>query len=375
MSHIIEMIEKMESYSTYLIGKLEKFEFDNEFEIIFNNTIDIYVEIYRFMLEDPTLYPNILFDNFSETLVRLVDLFNENRVSEAIYCFLEDFNPQLYQIKAVVMLHTYRFSLYHQSDNVVLTISDRSQVVDNTLIPFNKFKDIEYDYVNISCKDYKQVQVALVCIGVDRNKILPSSYPHKNSIETFRPDLYMKLKNKNFSIVSDDCWAGFVYKQLGLEYNTPFMWMFFRNRDYLKLIGDLPLYLNSKLEFVEIPGVNYPVGLLNDIHIYFNHYRSKEEAEAKWNKRLKKFNWDNIYFKMTTTNEEDVSEFNKILSYTKNKVSFSFDEYKFPSNVSMSGWRNPDIRKRYVGFYQYLHLHSNDYFNYVDWLNGKSNNK
>lgn len=375
MSHISEMIELMDNYEKHLMSKIEKYEIDDEFGLIFNRCVDAFLEIYRGLFDQASFYPIKPFSDFTEVLVTLINLINEKRISEAIYFFLENFVQQLYLIKGIALLHTYSFSLNQENSYTLLSISDHNTIQRSTVIDFDEIKNIEYDFLNILSKDYNLIKTGLISIGVNEEKILPSSYPKNNSIETFRLDLYLRLENRNFSIVSDDCWAGFVYKQLGLEYNTPFMWMFFRNRDYLKLIGDLPLYLNSKLEFVEIPGVNYPVGLLNDIHIYFNHYRSKEEAEAKWKKRLKKFNWDNIYFKMTTTNEEDVSEFNKILSYTNNKVSFSFDEYKFPSNVSMSGWRNPDIRKRYVGFYQYLHLHSNDYFNYVDWLNGKSNNK
>nr|WP_237392025.1 DUF1919 domain-containing protein [Paenibacillus dendrobii] len=240
-------------------------------------------------------------------------------------------------------------------------------------VELHQINEIEFDYVNITSAEYNLIKTGLINIGVDDNKILPSSYPHKNPIETFSPDVYLKLRNRNFSIVSDDCWGGFVYKQLGLPYNTPFMWMYFRNKDYLKLISDLQFYLNSKLEFIDIPSFNHPVGLLQDIHIYFNHYRNKEEAEGKWKKRLQKFNWDNVYFKMSTTNEEDANEFNRILSYTEKKVSFSFEEYDYPTNIPMLGWNSEQVRNRYAGFYQYLHLHSNDYFDYVEWFNGGSN--
>lgn len=59
------------------------------------------------------------------------------------------------------------------------------------------------------------------------------------------------LKDTSFSIVSDDCWGGFIYKRYDLEYNTPFMWLYILDQDYLKLLGNLDFYLHHKLEFID----------------------------------------------------------------------------------------------------------------------------
>lgn len=39
----------------------------------------------------------------------------------------------------------------------------------------------------------------------------------------------------------------------------------------------------------------YPVGKLEDIHVYFTHYETFEQAKQKWIERLKRLNMDNLY--------------------------------------------------------------------------------
>ena len=43
----------------------------------------------------------------------------------------------------------------------------------------------------------------------------------------------------------------------------------------------------------------YPVGTLGDITIYFMHYKSFEEAKAKWEERTTRINFDNLFFIMS----------------------------------------------------------------------------
>nr|WP_246354271.1 DUF1919 domain-containing protein [Paenibacillus phytohabitans] len=230
-----------------------------------------------------------------------------------------------------------------------------------------------FDFIIIKCKEYEEVKVGLIYLSVSYSIILPSSYPSRNGIETFQSESFFNLENNDFSLISDDCWGGFLYKQLGLPYNTPFMWMYIRNNDYLKLISDIYYYLNQKLKFISIPGYNHPIGLLDDVYIFFNHYRNEEEVEGKWKKRLERFNWDNIYYKFSAVCEEDVRVFNAILKETDKKISFSHQAYAYPQNIHLTGWQDEEVRRQYAGFYQYLHLHSNKYFDAVEWLNGSGN--
>ncbi len=91
-----------------------------------------------------------------------------------------------------------------------------------------------------------------------------------------------KLKNKDFCIISNNCWAGFVYQKFGIKYNTPTIGLFIYEKDYVKFYSNLKYYLSLPLEFIEIKDsryykkatnngekeINYPIAKLDDIEIF-----------------------------------------------------------------------------------------------------------
>ena len=78
-----------------------------------------------------------------------------------------------------------------------------------------------------------------------KNKLKPIVYPIINFIPRRR------LKNKNFTIICDNCWAGKVYQELGLPYQTPFVGMFVFSPDISKtLIMLILLHFLMILNFI-----------------------------------------------------------------------------------------------------------------------------
>ncbi|RYD70513.1 MAG: DUF1919 domain-containing protein [Sphingobacteriales bacterium] len=96
---------------------------------------------------------------------------------------------------------------------------------------------------------------------------------------------------KEFCIISNNCWGAEVYKEFGLEYNTPFVGLFIPPLDFVKLCNDLPYYLAQPLQFIkrsrfsDYQNINYPLAVLSDVEIHFVHYKSEEDAVSKWNRR------------------------------------------------------------------------------------------
>ena len=144
-----------------------------------------------------------------------------------------------------------------------------------------------------------------------------------------------KLVNEKFSIVSNNCYAGWVYRYFDLPYETPTVGLFIMPADYIKLIYNLKHYfIESSLIFIE-PNKSkykkeisakdsrfgsYPIGLLDDIEIHFLHYKSQEEAYSKWMRRLKRFNWNNIVIKFSDQNGctvNDIKKFSELDNYKK----------------------------------------------------------
>ncbi|MEK3772591.1 DUF1919 domain-containing protein [Paenibacillus sp. FSL R5-0887] len=367
----IKLVNALDQNIQYLINKIGMLEFqEKDFEISFNNMVDDYVTLYEHMASSGVNME--IFNQFSSTLVNYIEKFNINH-SQPQYILLNDLFPQFYIIKAVVKLSGCKYFVNNYAGKRILTITGYEEVNLGIELDILNINNYGFDFINIKCKEYEEIKAGLIYLSVSRSIILPSSYPSRNGIETFQPESFLNLENNDFSLISDDCWGGFLYKQLGLSYNTPFMWMYIRNNDYLKLISDIPYYLNQKLKFISIPGYNHPIGLLDDVYIFFNHYRNAEEAEGKWKKRLERFNWDNIYYKFSAVCEEDASIFNTILKDTDKKVSFSHQAYDYPHNIHLKGWQDKEVRHQYAGFYQYLHLNSNKYFDAVEWLNGSEN--
>lgn len=149
------------------------------------------------------------------------------------------------------------------------------------------------------------------------------------------------LENNNFSIICNNCLGGFIYQYYNIEYRTPTLGLFIVARDYIKFLSNIKYYLSKKLEFITIKELadydklkdfeehmKFPIARLGDIEVFFMHYESKEEAEEKWYRRIKKINWNNLIVIMAeneTFNYEILKEFDALPF--ENKVCFAKDEY------------------------------------------------
>ena len=99
-----------------------------------------------------------------------------------------------------------------------------------------------------------------------------------------------KLTRTDFSIFSNNCWAGSVYRRYGLPYSSPTAGLYFFASDYVKFASRLRHYTATPLEFIDARDSRYadqlrekgeldkPVARLDDIEVVFLHYPSPEEA-------------------------------------------------------------------------------------------------
>jgi uncharacterized protein (DUF1919 family) len=150
-----------------------------------------------------------------------------------------------------------------------------------------------------------------------------------------------KINIDNFTIISNNCWAGFIYQSYGLPYNTPTVGLFIMAEDYIKFVSDLKRYINCSLKFINYKDSKwydyqknkaafgtYPIARLDDIEIHFLHYKTEEEAREKWTRRCQRINWDKLIVKFNDQNGcvyENLADFDK-LPY-KNKVCFTVADY------------------------------------------------
>jgi uncharacterized protein (DUF1919 family) len=123
-----------------------------------------------------------------------------------------------------------------------------------------------------------------------------------------------QLTNRDFTLVSNDCWGAEVYKYFNLPWNTPFIGLFLTADDYLRLVTNLRHYMKSELTFISESRHEavrelrqrkpYPVGLLGgEVEVQFLHYHSQEEAAEKWARRTARMNWDNLVVKFDASKD------------------------------------------------------------------------
>lgn len=183
-----------------------------------------------------------------------------------------------------------------------------------------------------------------------------------------------KLKNRDFSVIASNCNGAFILHDLGLQFRSPFVNLWLQPKDFIKLLGNLKNYMAIPLEFAIEEGIDYPIGLLDDIKIYFQHYNTEEEAVRKWNERKARINYDNLYvlFKENgKVTKDDLIAFDR-LDY-QNKIVFTHQSYPdIKSSFYIRGFEDkgsvgdcflfmPD--KPYMEYY--------DQFDYVKWFNNK----
>ncbi len=115
-----------------------------------------------------------------------------------------------------------------------------------------------------------------------------------------------KIKDQKISILSNNCIAGFLYNDYNLKFNSPTINLQMSPKDFIKFCNNIEHYLIYEpkevkqpivSEFVKLGGtiINFPVGTIDDITIYFQHYTTFEEAKVKWQERKKRINFDNIF--------------------------------------------------------------------------------
>lgn len=152
--------------------------------------------------------------------------------------------------------------------------------------------------------------------------------------------------NSSFTIISNNCWGGHVYRYFDIPYQSPTVGLYFFADDYVRFCYSIQDYLNKKLCFIKANESKYadilkernelhkPIGLLGDVEIVFLHYQTQEEAYDKWNRRLSRIDWNNLFFKFSEQNFctlDHLQTFDKLS--TNRKFCFVSKDYDLESQI------------------------------------------
>ena len=177
-----------------------------------------------------------------------------------------------------------------------------------------------------------------------------------------------KIENKNFTIISNNCFGGIVYRNFHIPYQSPTCGMFFMAPDYIKFIYNIKKYIYKDIVEIKICDSKYAdyyrqknytglIGKIDDIEVCLMHYNSIDECNKKWKRRSQRINWDRIIYKFNDQNLCSYSDLKAFENFdAPNKICFTakkYDEFNFIHleqfknyNYVLSDTREKDYRNK-----------------------------
>ena len=192
--------------------------------------------------------------------------------------------------------------------------------------------------------------------------------------------LRKRLQTQRITILSSNCNGGIISHDLGLQFCSPTVNLFFRAEDFIRFCENLRYYmgidtLTQCLDTSITSAVSYPVACLGDILLFLVHYKSIEEAQEVWNRRKKRVDYDNIVI-LTTDRDgmtEDLKDRFERLPYRK--VMFThLPDSRHPSAFYISGYEKEGCVGILTDHDTWDGSRPIDQFDYVAFFNGRSKN-
>jgi len=221
-----------------------------------------------------------------------------------------------------------------------------------------------YDYIVVFANRFDEIKNEALALGITREKIIDGSIFRLPCFDFSR---YSSLIKNPVTIISDDCWGGFLYSYLKLKATSPFRNFYIQNDDYVKLCNDLKYYLSQPLkmeregEFSE--GIE-PMGSLGEddkkIYITFNHYETFERSKREWERRLSRVNFDRLFIKMSIPGPKETTY--------KNATSLREQFIKIPFEHKICFSNKSYIENDIIALPRWLYFIANNYTNYSTLL-------
>ena len=184
-----------------------------------------------------------------------------------------------------------------------------------------------------------------------------------------------RLKNQQPTILASNCIGTFMYYDMKLQFRSPTINLSFDMNDYVRFLENLHWYLDQPVVPFADERFDYPCGMVGDVEIRFNHYKTFEEARDKWEERKKRIDWDNLFIIGIDGDDctyESLRRFDA-LPYP-NKVIFTHKPYpEFSSAHYLPGFENAGGIGRATDFTDHFLIRRYmDKFDYIAFLNRKA---
>lgn len=185
-----------------------------------------------------------------------------------------------------------------------------------------------------------------------------------------------KIHNKKFTIISNNCWGGIIYRNYHIPYQSPTCGVFFMAPEYIKFINNMRNYLYSEIKEIKIEESKYKeylkkikydgiIGKIKDIEICFLHFKDIKEVNEKWKRRTKRICWERIIYKFNDQNLCTYDELKKFENFqAENKICFTAKKYDKITSIQLKQYQTKDYVSNDTREKDYR-----KYLNIVDYLN------
>ena len=246
-----------------------------------------------------------------------------------------------------------------------------------------RYKKLNPHYTNEDLENYKERKKGIYKWYKYSNKFIEDIDIFVDNKNKHLENLRSRLTNKDFSLLTNNCLAGFIYHDLGLKFLSPTINLRIKPKEFIEFVCNLDFYLKQELVKDNNSDKDFPVGILNGdenhipITINFDHYSNFTEDKKKWIERSKRINYDNIYIMMEFYDgihkEELIDLFKKIpyehkmiLTHRKHEQSYTTAINCFYGNLDMNEIGGKIFRYNGLTGKRYY-----DEFDYVSFLNNK----
>ncbi len=232
------------------------------------------------------------------------------------------------------LINQIQFEIMKKTISVCALIARPKDVIGDTLDGFKLIKkeniwEYDFDYLIItSSRWYKEIRDEALSLNIAERKIINGSV---FKIPFFDFSRYIRLIENPVTILSDDCWGGYLYHELCMKFNSPLINVLFDNDSFIKFIQEPMYYLGQSLVMVREGNIRsnmHPIASLGEdskkIHINFLHSICFSNAETEWNRRRERINYNNIFIKMgfEATEEKRESYLRIFEKIPYNKICF-----------------------------------------------------
>lgn len=234
---------------------------------------------------------------------------------------------------------------------------------------------IEYDWIIVtSSKYYKEIRQEAKCLNINETRVIDGEVL---KIPLFDFKRYIELIVNPITILSDDCWGGYVYHYLKLPFSSPLINIYWEKEEYYKFIKEPLFYLQTELTMVQDGDFHKgraPVGELGDderkVRMQLLHNTCFTEAKEQWDRRMQRINIDNIFIKFGFDCQDQnykayLSEMEKI---RYKKISFFINEGKDNNSFKTERFEWNERKQSRVDSYHYYDYMRANYMFSLDIL-------